>query len=270
MPGDVLKPWLDRWDLVPDGEAFQTPYTKSWLAPVRHDGAPAMLKVSGSEYEKHGAAIMAWWAGDGAAPVLARHGDGLLLERATGSRSLADMARNGADDEATQIICKAVAGLHRPRSALDLDLVPLETRFGNQMARAREIGGVAARGFEVARELLSNPRDVRILHGDIHHGNILDFGDRGWLAIDPQGVIGERAYDYANTLRNPDFETTMAPGRFARQLTIVADAADLDRSRMLRWALAHSALSTCWFVEDGMDPAEGLAITEMIAAQLGS
>lgn len=268
MSGEIIQPWLDRWGLVPDGEAFQTPYTKSWLAPVRQGALPAMLKISGSEYEKHGAAIMAWWAGDGAAPVLAREGDGLLLERAMGPRSLADMARTGADDEATRIVCEVVAGLHRPRPALDVDLVPLETRFGNQMARAREIGGVVARGFEIAKGLLAEPRDVRTLHGDVHHGNILDFGERGWLAIDPQGVIGERAYDYANLLRNPDFETTMRPGRFARQLRMVAESAHLDQARMLKWALAHSSLSTCWFVEDGMDPAEGLAITEMIAAQL--
>jgi streptomycin 6-kinase len=43
-----------------------------------------------------------------------------------------------------------------------------------------------------ARELLAKPSEVVILHGDIHRGNVLDFGPRGWLASDPKGLVGER------------------------------------------------------------------------------
>lgn len=266
----TFQPWLDRWGLVPDGEPFETPYTKSWLLPVRQAATPAMLKVVTSAFERDGGAVMAWWAGDGAAPVLAVDEGALLLERALGGRSLQAMAKSGRDDEATRIICEAVARLHRPRPPLGLALPSLSQRFGNQVQRAQAMGGAVARGLRVAMDLLAAPRDVVPLHGDIHHGNILDFGDRGWLAIDPQGVTGERAYDYANLLRNPDLATATAPGRFARQLSIVAEAAGLEPSRMLRWALAHSALSTCWLEEDGMDPRPGVTITEMIAAELDS
>ncbi len=262
-----FQPWLDRWGLVPDGEPFETPYTKSRLLPVKQGPVFGMLKVVTSAFEKDGGAIMAWWAGDGAAPVLARDDGALLLERAMGDRSLNVMAASGRDDEATDIICAAVARLHRPRPPIALDLPPLDRRFAGQVARAKEIGGAVAEGFAGAERLLAQPRDVVTLHGDIHHENILDFGDRGWLAIDPQGVVGERAYDYANLLRNPDLATALAPGRFARQLAITAKAAGLERERLLQWALAHSALSTCWLVEDDMDPAPGLAITEMIAAE---
>lgn len=264
----TFQPWLDRWGLVPDGEPFETPYTKSWLLPVRRGAVPAMLKVVTSTFERDGGAIMAWWNGDGAAPVLAVDEGALLLERAMGARSLEAMAAGGQDDEATRIICAAVERLHRPRPPVGLALLPLTQRFANQAERAEEIGGAVAEGFRVAARLLAEPREVVTLHGDIHHGNILDFGDRGWLAIDPQGVIGERAYDYANTLRNPDLKTATAPGRFARQLSVVAESAGLDRRRMARWALAHSALSTCWLTEDGMDARPGVTITEMIAAEL--
>jgi aminoglycoside/hydroxyurea antibiotic resistance kinase len=42
-----------------------------------------------------------------------------------------------------------------------------------------------------------------VLHGDLHHGNVLDFGLRGWLAIDPKGLLGERGFDFANIFTNP-------------------------------------------------------------------
>jgi hypothetical protein len=46
-------------------------------------------------------------------------------------------------------------------------------------------------------------RDVVVLHGDMHHENILKFSSRGWLAIDPKGLVGERGFDYANIFCKP-------------------------------------------------------------------
>jgi streptomycin 6-kinase len=63
----------------------------------------------------------------------------------------------------------------------------------------------------VANVLLSSPQDEVVLHGDLHHGNILDFGTRGWLAIDPKGLLGERGFDYANIFTNPDLAEPTRP-----------------------------------------------------------
>ena len=58
---------------------------------------------------------MDWWDGDGAARVLARDDDAILLERAEGTASLADMARNGRDDEACRVLCAVAGRLHASR-----------------------------------------------------------------------------------------------------------------------------------------------------------
>ena len=39
-------------------------------------------------------------------------------------------------------------------------------------------------------EMLSSCETAVLLHGDLHHLNILSAGD-GWIAIDPKGVVGE-------------------------------------------------------------------------------
>ena len=121
-----------------------------------------------------------------------------------------------------------------------------------------------------ARELLASERDVVALHGDIHHGNILDFGPRGWLAIDPKGLIGERGFDYANLFCNPEAEIATAPGRLARQVDVVAEAAGLDRRRLLKWIMAYAGLSAAWFLGDGEWEAATtpLAVAELAAAEL--
>lgn len=95
------------------------------------------------------------------------------------------------------------------------------------------------------------PEDVIVLHGDIHHGNILDAGPRVWLAIDPKRLVGERGFDYANIFCNPDRQTAASPQPLSRQVSDVAEAADLNRERLLKWIIAWAGLSTVWMLEDG-------------------
>ena len=97
---------------------------------------------------------------------------------------------------------------------------------------------------------------------------MLNFGARGWLAIDPKGLAGERGFDLANLFCNPDLRTATAPGRLARQATVVAKVAGLERGRLLRWILAWAGLSAAWTLEDGDDPEVALAVAELAAAEL--
>ena len=85
-----------------------------------------------------------------------------------------------------------------------------------------------------------------MVHGDMHHGNVLNFGPRGWLAIDPKGLIGERYFDYANIFCNPDNEMATRPGRLSRQVQVVSEAAHLECSRLLAWVAAWAGLSAAF------------------------
>ncbi len=168
----------------------------------------------------------------------------------------------------SRIICAVVRKLHAPKAGPLPNLVPLMRWFRELKPAAAAHGGILALSAATADALLASPREVRTLHGDIHHGNILDFGARGWLAIDPRGLIGERGFDYANLFCNPDNETATAPGRLARQIEVVADAAGLERNRLLKWVLAWAGLSAAWHVGDGTPPETALSVAEIVAAQL--
>ena len=268
MPDDPTAPWMERWALIPDGEGFTTRYG-SHLLPVLKDGAPAMLKIASGDEERQGGALMEWYAGIGAARVLAREDCALLMERAIGPRSLSEMARNGQDDEATTVLCETAAVLHASRQEPPpSSLVPLDTWFRALWPRAASDGGTFAVAAAAAHPLLATARDVAVLHGDYHHDNVLDGGPRGWLAIDPKGLIGERAFEFANLFRNPTAELALAPGRMRRQVEVVATLANLDPVRLLQWILAYAGLGAAWSIESGHDPLPGLAIAELAAAEL--
>lgn len=270
MASEPFADALARWSLIPDGAPFAT--HSSHLMPVRFHGMPAMLKISRDE-EKLGGLLMQWWNGDGAARVRAYAGDAVLLERLEGPRSLAAMARNGQDDEASRIICSVAARLHAPRGKPPPPhLIPLTTWFEPlRRVAARRGDRWLSDAAALAKALLSEPKDEVVLHGDLHHDNVLDGGTRGWLAIDPSRIRGERTFDFANVLRNPEGARALVldAARFARQATVVAEAAGLNRTRLLQWLFAFCGLSAAWILEDGDDPAFDLAMAKITAAELG-
>lgn len=258
--------YLARWELTPDGGPIAT--RSSRLLPVRRRGVPATLKIATEAEERWGAALMTWWGGEGAVRVLAHDGDALLLERALGTGSLADMARGDRDDEASRILCAVAARLHAPRTKPPPELIPLPRWFAELELAARQHGGILSQAAATARVLLQEPQDIVVLHGDIHHDNVVDAGPRGWLAIDPKRLVGERGFDFANIFCNPDLKVAVAPGRLARQAHVVAEAAGLERGRLLKWILAYAGLSAAWHLGDGEHPELALAVAGLAASEL--
>ncbi|OQY45421.1 MAG: hypothetical protein B6242_10380 [Anaerolineaceae bacterium 4572_78] len=102
-------------------------------------------------------------------------------------------------------------------------------------------------------ELLDSMEDVVLLHGDLHHENILASNREGWLAIDPKGVVGEPAYEVGALLRNPIPILLSLPNPkkfFARRIDQLCDELELPRQRVLGWGIAQSVLAAWWCIED--------------------
>ncbi|WP_395243901.1 aminoglycoside phosphotransferase family protein [Agromyces sp. MMS24-K17] len=261
--------WLRRWRLRADGDLIVT--ASSTLQPVlTARGEPAMLKVARVDEEARGNGLLVALAGRGAARVLRWNGHAVLVERATGARDLVRMVRAGQDDDATRIIVATAARLHHATPAvLGFEpaprLIDLRTWFRELFARADDLDPLHRRGAEVAQRLLDDPRDEVVLHGDLHHGNVLDFGTHGWLAIDPKGLIGESTFDLCNVLCNPSHERALQPGRLGRQFAVAAEAGGVEPGRLADWLVAWCALSSAWFAVEGDDQhaASAAAIGEL-------
>jgi streptomycin 6-kinase len=100
-----------------------------------------------------------------------------------------------------------------------------------------------------------------LLHGDLHHYNILAAGreplrqaqGRLWLAIDPKGIVGEPAYELGAWLRNPTPQVFSWPDMqqvTARRVDQFAEILELDRRRIIGWGIAQAVLSAWWDYED--------------------
>ena len=218
--------------------------------------------------ERLGNQLMNWWDGQGAARVVKHDENAILMERAEHGTSLVDVARGRGDDEATRIICSVLAKLHAPRGQ-PAPAVPSLTGWFAALGRASEAqGGILRAAATTASNLLRSQRGIVVLHGDMHHRNVLNFGSRGWLAIDPKGLIGERYFDYANIFCIPDYETATMPGRLGHQIRVVADTAHLEPARLLAWVVAWAGLSAAFLLDDGLPPDHALRVAELAAGEL--
>jgi streptomycin 6-kinase len=130
--------------------------------------------------------------------------------------------------------------------------------FGSYLASgdARIAAALVREGQAMYSRLCESQTRVRLLHGDLHHDNILLDSNRGWVAIDPKGVIGELEYEAGAALRNPH----TAPGLFTnpatieRRLACFTQELPLDRARVLGWAFSQAVLAAIWTIEDGLGP----------------
>ena len=270
-PGD----YFDRWNLTPDGAEIETPRAR--LFPVRHAGASAILKIlSPLSDETDAPRALAHFAGRGAVRVLAEDKGAVLLERAVPGFALTDVVAGGRDDEATANIADIAAGLHHgepPDGFIDV------MQWADGFRRQRERGphpllppAMLDRAETLYRDLAASQGRRFLLHGDLHHENIL-MGERGWLVIDPKGVVGEPAFEVVMSLGNPQLLWPFAAdGKvMARRVAIFSERLALDHDRILSWAFAQMVLCACWHIEDGnpdADVGRSLAVADVAAGLL--
>jgi streptomycin 6-kinase len=252
---DVLE-YFERWGLTRDGGDIETRTAR--LVFVRRGKELAILKVLGEASDEASAPrALRHFAGRGAVRVLREDRGAVLLERAMPGTPLSAIVAEGRDDEATGIISDIIASLHQGKVPTGWPTVEnWADGFTRQRARGvhrRLPQRLLDRGEGVFRELAASQGKRFLLHGDLHHDNILHDEKRGWLAIDPKGVVGETVYETAASIRNPmDFYPFQAdPGFMARRVAIFSERLALDRERILGWYIGQSVLSVCWLIEDG-------------------
>ena len=260
MPTLDLSAYCAAWDLT-DPEPLATTPT-SHVFRVSHRGGPAVLKLltpSGQRDERGGPAALTHFDGHGAVRLLRHDAAAQLLEYAQGD-DLRALVAAGEDEQSTLIVGHVLTALHNTNQPPESGLTPLRDRFAS-LFRAAHTDPLLTRAAQLADTLLTNPLDQRVLHGDLHHENIRH-STRGWLALDPKGLIGERTYDAANALCNPVAVPALVEdeGRLLRHADLLATALAVPHGRLLAFTFAHAALAACWSREDGHNPAHWLAM----------
>lgn len=262
----------DRWKILV-GPPFDLSF--NYVAPgITADGRAVVIKlgVPNPELTSEIQALR-FYAGRGAVRLLdADEEKGILLmDRISPGSSLTSVLN---DEQATRIAAQTMRKLWRPPPRDNA--FPTVESWADGLKRLRKqfnggTGPFPARLVDMAErlfaDLLSSAATPVLLHGDLHHFNILLAQDE-WVAIDPKGVVGEPAYEVGPLLENPAPQRCTDISVQRRRLDVLADELNMDRERMLAYGVAHAVLSAWWSYEDSSDGWESACACGEILARL--
>ncbi len=248
---DLAAAFLDRWDLRLDGPSMYG-MCALVLPVVAAGGSPAVLKLQLLDEESVGEPVaLRAWDGDGAVRLLRYdEGDGaLLLERLDQTRTLSHLAdTREAVLHIARLLARLTAG-PAPEGLRRLGDIAADMldRTPAVLGRIADPGGRALVGDCAAavREVLDEPGD-RLLHWDLHFGNVLAAEREPWVAIDPKPLAGDPGFELWPALDNR-FEADEVLWRF----DAMTDVLGLDRERARAWTLGRVLQNAVWEVEEG-------------------
>lgn len=256
-PGRVAA-CVARWGLT-----LGTPYPAdySWVAPAeRADGTGCVLKLvvhPDHDLAREAATLQAL----GAAAIRLLEADlelgALLLERADPGTPLSALV-SGHDERATGIACSVMQGVWQlPEPGCDVPTVAtLVADFNGYPKGSLPDDRLVQRAAGLFAEL-ADGGPAMVLHGDLHHDNILAATRLPWLAADPHGVVGDPAYEVGSLVANPlDFVRSheRLDVLLAARLDVLCDRLGFDRDHVMAWAFAKCVLSEVWSVADDLPP----------------
>ena len=255
-PRDRLQQLARDWHLSIQ-RSFETE-TSVISFVTRYDQSLVLKVVKQRNDEWRAGEVLSAFAANGVPRVFEHTGGAMLLERLQPGNSLADLSLAGGDEEATEILA-GVIGKMSPLATPDG--CPKVEDWGKGFERylATVDGRIPRPLVESAHRFFSDlcvsQQKTRLLHGDLHHYNVLFDSQRGWLAIDPKGVIGEVEYEIGAILRNP-FERPdlfLSRSTIERRIEQLTAGLNLNRERVVGWAFAQAVLSAIWQIEDGFE-----------------
>ena len=256
---ELARDLLDEWDLTVDG-ALMNGFCSLVVPVLTADRERSVLKLhtdadaDESDFEH---LALQHWHGNGT--VLLLRADprrrAMLLERLH-PRDLTTIG----DREACEVVGGLYGRIHVPalpqlrtitsyveRWTADLEALPRDAPIPR---RLRE------QCVSLVRDLVADPASVGvIIHGDLHHHNVLAADREPWLVIDPKPMSGDPHYEPAPMLWNRWDEIVAGNARenLRRRFHTLVDVAGLDEDRARDWVVVRMVHNMSWAVIDG-DP----------------
>lgn len=271
---ELLRESCARWSLELD-QPFENLSYNLVIPGQMSDGTEIVLKLGVPCPElTTEAAALTLFDGAGAARLLDHDAPRgiLLMERVTPGTSLFKL-QEGREAARTAAMLMRRLWQHNPPAEHSF---PSLTIWFGAFARLRHRfdGGsgpfpaeLISKAEDTFAELNATSDNHIILHGDLHHANILCSEKRGWVAIDPKGIAGDRGYEVGPFMLNklpgnsPESETLEI---LDERLSIFSDELQISHERLTRWAFCHAVLSAVWDFEEGAEWGDTIRLARML------
>ncbi|OCT13524.1 hypothetical protein A8709_18175 [Paenibacillus pectinilyticus] len=274
---ELIADCAKRFDFIPLATFSNLTYNFV-LRGTQRNGKQVVLKSSFMKKElSREVSVLRAYKGRGAVDVLEADEEWgvALLEGAEPGIPLSTIEN---DAHATDIFCEVFHRLHLspPMGSLYPSMkqhfMAIE-RYRERFKDKKDDRPLPLSWVEKAEEcleyLIATTNENLLLHGDLHHDNILQQGEEKWAVIDPKGIIGDIHFDTIQYLLNYEDRGGYCQQVLRDRVANMTDRLGLDHRRIAMWGVARGVLEACWTIEDGgTDWQRGIQITERFAKLL--
>lgn len=159
------------------------------------------------------------------------------------------------ETEATNILCNVIKDLHTAQIPIGHNFYHIKDLLQTLDKEIDIPNNILNKARRLRDKLLSTTTKEVLLHGDLHHDNILK-NDHGWMVIDPKGFIGDPAFETTAYICNPipdllheNNPTEIIIGR----IQLCAKNLNIPEQRVKDWFYVKSVLCWAWSLEDKLD-----------------
>lgn len=272
---DLIRETAGNWSLT-----IEKPFPKlsyHWVAPCvsSESGERAVLKIGFNEPDSitsSEAKMLRFFDGNGAVKLLRfdENRCALLLERLLPGEDLIKICQEN-DEQATTIAINVMEKIWK--APFQSNEFPSLEKWTASFRRAGKTD-FSQQHFQKAQKFfdeLINSSEQRLLHGDLHHQNVLSATREPYLAIDPKGIVGDIGFEIAVFLNNPRGWILSHPKRreiLEKRIEQFSCAFEIEPPELRKWAYAEAVLSAWWtFESDGAGWEKWLACADVWAAE---
>jgi streptomycin 6-kinase len=250
---DTVKTYLEQWSLTSEGPVRNLSY--NYVLKVRDSkGTPLILKLGVPNFDTANEMVtLQAYDGAGCARILKsdQKSGVMLLERLVPGIMLSEETDEMIVLENYIKVWKAIR-----RPVPNGGETPSLTHWFEGLKRYRETGDVqiSKEHIQLAEEffqqVIHTSEGPELLHGDLHHENILYSEQKGWMAIDPKGVAGDPYFDVVSFLINQLDSKAQPKNILKLRVDTISEQLGLDRGRLLKASIALGTLYASWGIED--------------------
>lgn len=259
----LINYFKNKWQLINLRPFVRSQFTNNYvaLAYSLNYKIDVVLKVNFCESIKYEQKALEYYNGNGCAKLLDCdvENNGLLLEYINPGNSLKQLFFK-EDSKAVEIAANVIIKLHSYQNPkISLNIFP---KINNWLSllnsyKSKVISKDLIEQAKVLSNVLLNTQGkTYLLHGDLHHENILK-KDNTWIAIDPKGIVGELEYELGAFIRNPipEFLESKDVNKIIKsRIEQFGDILNLNKERIKLWSFVQAVLAACWAEQDNYDP----------------
>lgn len=250
----VIEEYKEKWELSIEEPVDNLSYNYV-INVTQQDGTQAILKIGVPNWDfSNEINTLITYNGTGCVKLLRfDYKDGImLLEKLSPGNMLSDLPEEEAIETYVEVWSKLPRTVNPTYSMTEIItwFSGFDRFLRSEYADKYPLKEFVLEAKSFVSDFINNKDEIFLLHGDLHHENILFSDSHGWTAIDPKGVIGHLYFDFTSFMVNHLPKNQDVKQVLHNRINKISALLHLDKQKLIKASFIMGTLSACWAIED--------------------